>query len=305
MGQEFRTAGAGAVFNTGMSRTQVPRGKVKGLILMEHGKVLSPGVTAELLEAAFHADKPNRAYPIRLIDEYAPSGGEAQVSQQGYGSNKVTGYSAFSEAYTIDVPDGGLRANVLNAVGMAFDMYIVTEHNIIFGQRNDKGVLCGIPLAGIHVGGQGFDSSGQTANLVLTVLYKDVEKYWKNEGQEFCDFDAVSALTGIVCVDLVKVEANKYKIREHYGRLDVTNAYADLLTGTNASKVWNGVTGMAYTDGYLVGTPASGGGIVSLKAASVLQANGVIGIEQIDITSSNTPPNDGSDGGGEAPDPTA
>lgn len=280
MGQEFRKAGGATGLNTGMSRSQIQRGKVKGLILVGHGHPLAGEITAESLELAFHANKPNRAFPVRLIDEYAPSGGEAQVAQQGYGSNKVTGYSAFSEAYTIDVPDGGLRANVLNASGQAFDMYIVTEHNVIFGQKNDKGMLCGIPLAGIHVGGQSFDSSGQAANLVLTVLYKDVEQYWKNEGNEFCEFNVVDALNGIVCVDLVTKEANKYKIREHYGRLDVTEYYADLLTGENASKCWNGITGMTFTNGFLVGTPASGGGAVSLKAASELQANGVTGIEQ-------------------------
>lgn len=299
MGQEFRKAGGASGFNTGMSRTQTPRGKVKGLILMEHGNTLSPGITAESLETAFHADRPKRAYPIRLIDEYAPSGGEANVTQQGYGSNKVTGYSAFNEAYTIDVPDGGLRANVLNAAGRAFDMYIVTEHNLIFGQKNDKGVLCGIPLSGVHVGGQSFDSSGQVANLVLTVLYKDVEQYWKNEGQEFCDFNVVEALNGIVCVDLVKAEENKYKIREHYGRLDVTEYYADLLAGENASKCWNGATTMTYTDDYLVATPASGVGAVSLKSASVLQTNGVTGIEQVWSGAL------GSDEGGDVENPTA
>lgn len=281
MGTEFREAGGSAGFNTGMSRAQTPRGKVKGLILVERGNVLPSNLTSELLELAFHADVPKRAYPVRLIDEYAPSGGEANVTQQGYGSNKITGYSAFNEAYTTDVPDGGLRANVLNASGRAFDMYIVTEHGLIFGQLNDKGVLGGIPLAGIHVGGQSFDSSGQAANLVLTALYKDVEKYWKNEGQCFCQFDVVDALNGIVCVDLIKMEEGKYKIREHYGRLDVTRYYADLLTGTNASKVWDGVTAMTYTDGYLVATPASGVGVVSLKAPSVLQAAGVTGIEQV------------------------
>lgn len=281
MEQEFRKTGSALGFNSGVSRSQTPRGKVKGLILIEHGYQIPQKATIELLEVAFHADKPKRAYPVRLVDEYAPSGGEAQVAQQGYGSNKVTGYSAFSEAYTIDVPDGGLRANVLNASGKAFDMYIVTEHNVIFGQRNDKGELCGIPLAGIHVGGQAFDSSGQAANLVITALYKDVEKYWKNEGQGFCDFDVVEALNGLVCVDVVKEGSNKYKIREHYGRLDITEYYADLLTGANASKCWNGITGMTYEGGYMVGTPASGGGVVSLKSASVLQANGVIGIEQV------------------------
>lgn len=280
MGTEFRRAVGVAGFNTGMSRSQTPRGKVKGLILVEHGYVINAS-TAELLEVAFHADKPNRAYPIRLIDEYAPSGGEAQVSQQGYGANKITGYSAFSEAFTVDVLDAGLKANVLSSSGIKLDMYIVTEHNIIFGQKNDKGDVGGIPLSGIHVGGQSFDSSGQAANLILTALYKDVEQYWKNEAQIFCDFNVVDAMTGIVGVELVKVQENKFRLREKYGRLDVTAYFASVLSGSSASKVWNNVTAIAYTDGYLVATASEGSGVISLKPASVLQANGVIGIEQV------------------------
>lgn len=278
MGTEFRTVGAATGFNTGMSRTQAPRGKVKGLILVEHGQVLD-FKTIESLELAFHADKPNRAYPIKLIDEYAPNGGEAQVSQQGYGANKVTGYSAFSEVYTLNEPDGGLKANILVAEGIRFDMYIVTEHNVIYGQKNSKGEIGGIPLSGMHVGGQSFDSSGQAANLTLTVLYKDVAQYWKNEAQAFCEFNVVDVLNGLVGVELVKCAENKYRIREKYGRLDITAYLAPLLSGDNAAKTWDGVTAVAYTDGYLVATASTG--VISLKSAAVLQTNGVTGIEQI------------------------
>ena len=111
-------------------------------------------------------------------------------------------------------------------------------------------------------------------------MFKDYEKYVKNADVRVCKFDIVEALKGLVYVEFMSTGDNKYRLIEHFGRLNITSYYKDMLTGENASKVLNGVTSVTYEDGDLVVTAASGGGAISLKSPSVLQTNGITGIEQ-------------------------
>jgi hypothetical protein len=274
MAQDIRVCGGSGEFNSGVSNCPVPRGKIKGLIFVPSGLKLPAEITLASLETAIHADRPNRIYPVKTIDEYAPSGGEAQTSQQGYGASKVTSYSSKVDAFTVDKYDMGLKANVVDAKSMSFDVYLVNDSNIIFGERDNDGSLKGIPLSGIYVGGQDYDSSGQVANLVINIMYSDIEKHWKIEDTRSVDFDIVSALNGLVEVE-VKSVTGGYKIIERYGRLDVTPTFGQLIVSNADTTTIPSNVVTSYADGVIVAS-----GVFTLKKPSVLHENGIIGIEQ-------------------------
>ena len=276
----FRKCPGIAMFNTGISRCPIDPGKVKGLIFAQRGVKLPVELTLENLEKAFHADRPNRLYPIKTVDEYAPSGGEAQTSAQGYGATKVTGYSARTDSFTLSDYDVTLKTNVVEAKDVQFDVYIIDDNNVIWGDKDTDGSLKGIELSGISVGGQDFDSSGQQANLIINIMYKDIERHWKIQDYRQVDFDILSILNGIVFVDVKMIENNKYKIIEHNGKLDVTPYVGEKLSGGNATKCWDtGVTAVSYADGFLAIT-VTDSATPHLKKPSVLQENGVTGIEE-------------------------
>ncbi|WP_196065220.1 hypothetical protein, partial [Bacteroides cellulosilyticus] len=261
-------------FNTGNSVCVLDPGKIKAIILTIHGHKLPETYSAEEFEKACHADRPDRIFPLKTIVEYAPSGGEAQTSALGYGPTKVTSYSAKNDVWTLSDYDFSLKANLMAAKNVAFDAYFVDENNIIYGMNDGTGELAGIPLSGVYPGGQDWDSSGTEANLTVATMFKDYEKYIKNANIKACDFDVVEALKGLVYVEMVKADGdNKYKLREHYGNLDVTEYYGSLIAD-KAATVLPGATGVSYEDGVITAT-----GTVKLAKPSILQANGITGIE--------------------------
>ena len=248
-------------------------GKIKAIILTIHGHKLPKEKTAEAIEAACHADRPDRIFPIKTIVEYAPSGGEAQTSATGYGPTKVTSYSAKNDVWTLQDYDASLKANLMAAKNVAFDAYFVDENNIVYGMNDGTDELAGIPLSGVYPGGQDWDSSGTEANLTVATMFKDYEKYIKNADVSAYDFDVVEALKGLVYVDLKSAESGKYKLVEHFGKLDITEYYGALLQ-TNAETALPNATGVSYADGVISAT-----GTVKLAKPSVLQGVGITGIE--------------------------
>ena len=137
--------------------------------------------------------------------------------------------------------------------------------------------MSGIPLSGVYPSGQDWDSSGQEANLIVNLMFKDYEKYIKTADIMALKFDVVEALKGLVFVDLVKVGENKYKLIEHFGGLNVTGYYADALSKSAEKSFDGGVSAVSYADGELTVTAT---GTPSLKKPSELQKGGIIGIEQ-------------------------
>lgn len=263
-----------ATFNTGNSVCVLDPGKIKAIILAIHGHKIPADKTAEAFETACHADRPNRIFPMKPIVEYAPSGGEAQTSAVGYGPTKVTSYSAKNDVWTLQDYDASLKANLMAAKNVAFDAYFVDENNIIYGMNDGTEALAGIPLSGVYPGGQDWDSSGTEANLTVATMFKDYEKYIKNADIRAYDFDVVEALKGLVYVDLVKVGGeNTYELREHFGNLDITEFYGDLIA-TNSETALPGGTGVAYANGKITAT-----GSPKLAKPSILQGVGITGIE--------------------------
>lgn len=277
MAQEFRKCKGQDEFNTGRSKCLLNPGKIKGIVLAPRGFKFPKKATVEELEKLCHADRPYRIYPIKTVDEFAPSGGEANVTSVGYGGSAVSGYSAFTAALTLDQYDATLKTNLMRTKGMEFDAWMIDEDNVVFGTEGDKDGLGGIELSGVYPSGQDWDSSGTEASLVVNLMFKDYEKYIKTAAVKEYDFDVLDALKGLVFVDLVKVEESKYKIIEHFGGLDVTGFYAEALK-TNATTVFDGEVSAIAVDGDVLTITATG--TPSLKKPSVLQANGISGIEQ-------------------------
>lgn len=270
---KYRQCPGTATFNTGSSVCPLDPGKVKAIILTLQGHKLPAELSAESIEAACHGDRPNRIFPIKTIVEYAPSGGEAQSSAVGYGPTKVTGYSARADVWTLEDYDMSLQANLAAAKNVAFDAYFVDDNNVIYGINDGTDELAGIPLSGVYPNTQPWDTSGANANLTITTMFKDWEKYIKNASVRQADFDVVEALRGLVYVDIVQ-DGEGYLVVEHFGGLDVTSYYGELIA-TNATSVLPEATGVSYEDGKLKAT-----GTVALAAPSVLQSVGVLGIEQ-------------------------
>ena len=102
----------GNAFATGQSACQIDFGKIKAIILVNHGKTLGSSLTKGAFETMCHADLPNRIYPIKTIVEYAKNGGEPQVSAVGYGGNGVTGVNAQTDTFTIDKYSEHLAASI-------------------------------------------------------------------------------------------------------------------------------------------------------------------------------------------------
>lgn len=272
---DYRKCPGVATFNTGSSVCVLDPGKIKAIILTIHGHKIPTEKTAEAFEKACHADRPGRIFPIKTIVEYAPSGGEAQTSATGYGPTKVTGYSAKNDVWTLQDYDASLKANIMAAKNVAFDAYFVDENNVVYGVNDGTEDLAGIPLSGVYPGGQDWDSSGTEANLTIATMFKDYEKYVKNADVRAYDFDVVDALKGLVYVDLVSTESNKYKLIEHFGKLDITEYYGELLA-KNAETALNGTTSASYADGVIT---TVGEGSITLASPSVLQESGITGIE--------------------------
>lgn len=274
MAIDYRKCPGVATFNTGSSVCVLDPGKIKAIILTIHGHKIPTEKTAEAFEKACHADRPGRIFPIKTIVEYAPSGGEAQTSATGYGPTKVGSYSAKNDVWTLQDYDASLKANLMAVKNVAFDAYFVDENNVIYGMNDGTNALAGIPLSGVYPGGQDWDSSGTEANLTIATMFKDYEKYVKNADVRAYDFDVVDALKGLVYVDLVSIEEKKYKLIEHFGRLDITEFYGELLR-QNATTVLPNATDVTYANGIITINE----GTAELASPSVLQESGITGIE--------------------------
>lgn len=280
MRKDYRTCAAAGAFNTGATPCPLQPDKISGVILVQHGKKLPKELAADALMEACHADYPDRIYPILGIIEYAVNGGEANTSATGYGPNKITGYSARTDTFTLDQYNLSLQACLVRAKSTPLDMYPFDYNNVIYGMDDGTDEMAGIPLSGVYPTGQSFTSSGQVSYLAFNAMLQDVEKYMANASARQAGFDLSSSLKGLVFVEFVKTEESKYRLVEHFEKLDMTPYYGEVLQ-TAASSVLDGdtVTALSYdaATGLLT---ATGEGEPKLKSPSVLYENDITGIEQ-------------------------
>ena len=275
MRTDYRVCGGSAAgFNTGFNFCPLQPGKAKAVILVYHGKKLPAELTAENLEKACHADGQDRIFPILNISEYATSGGEANTSENGYAGSSITGYSPRTDTFTLSKFNLALQANLVSNKATTFDMYVVDENDVIYGIDDASDALAGIPLTGVYPTGQPFSSSGQVAYLAFNALYADIEAYMKNASAKGATFNVPGALTGLVFAEFIEIEDGKYKLVDHYDRTDLTAYYGAQIAAKASTVLVSGSTA-SYSDGVLTisGEP-------KLATPSVLQENGIIGIEQ-------------------------
>ena len=275
MRTDYRLCGGSAAgFNTGQNFCPLQPGKAKAVILVYHGKKLPAELTADALEEACHADGQDRIFPILGISEYATSGGEATTSENGYAGTSITGYSARTDTFTLAKFNMALQANLVSNKATTFDMYVVDENDVIYGIDDASDSLAGIPLTGVYPTGQPFSSSGQVAYLAFNALYADIEAYMKNASAKGATFNVPGALIGLVFAEFIQVGEGKYKLVDHYDRTDLTSYYGALIA-EHAETVLTSGSSVSYTEGVLTIT-----GEPKLAVPSILQQNGIIGIEQ-------------------------
>ena len=134
----------------------------------------------------------------------------------------------------------------------------------------------------IYPSGNDHAGASDKASLVVNVVYQDVEDYMKRLDVVPLDYEALTAIYGLMPVTLEKQgsSGNNYKVVEFYGKADATAKYGALLAGSAATSVMDGITAATYdaTNNVLQLT-ASQGATPSLKKASVLCTNGIYGIE--------------------------
>lgn len=267
-------------FFTGKSVCEIDYDKIKYLLLTKHGVKLQYD-TLDNLRAMCHADLPNRAYGFPQIVNWEPNGGEVQTSQVGYGPNVYNGVSARTDAFTVDKFRHYLRAEILKNVDEEFDMYLIDAKNNLYGLNDDTDELAGIPVT-IYPSGNDHPGASDKASLAVNVSYVDVEEYMMKLDVVHLDYAARSAVYGLMPVTLEKVGStgNNYKLVEYYGKGDATAKFGELISD-NVASVLNGATAATYdaTNKYITVTLTSDSTAPTLKAASVLEANGIYGIE--------------------------
>ena len=156
-------------------------------------------------------------------------------------------------------------------------MYVFDKNNVIYGEDDGTDELAGFDLSGVYPTGQTYDSSGQKAYLAFNAMYSDTEKMMKNMSVKQSGVNLENVLKGLNYVEFVKMTSpeNTYKLVDHYDRTDLTAYYGAVLS-EKASTVVSGASALEYSNGVLTAT----GGVPVLKSPSILQTNGVIGIEQ-------------------------
>lgn len=277
--EQVRDCGSGN-FNTGHSRCPLVPEYVKAIILAERGVKLPEELTLDTLEKALHADRPGRLYGVKNVVEFAPNGGEVQTSSTGYGPTEVGGYGAYTAAFTMEKFDAGFRANIMRIKNTPMQVWYVDKNNVIWGESNADGSIKGIDLSGVYISGQDNSASGTRANNVLNLMYSDVEKSWMYPKQICPSFGVVSVIEGLRFVDLVKKQGaeDEYFVCDHYDRLNVGQYFSEALA---EAACWKGASAVKYTaESKTFKVTVTNSATPSLSLPSVLQANGVTGIEQ-------------------------
>lgn len=272
----YRDCGS-EVFNTGSSKCPFSPDYIKVILLTPDDMSISLADFETELEKMIHANRPNRVYPVGLIAEYAPSGGDAQTSRQGYGASQITGYSELIETWTLEHYDEGLYANLMKLKNERMRAIFIDKNNVVYAMQDGDSSIKGFKISSIYPSGQRFKTSSADASMSINLVYEDVEKAFTNSKSVMSDIDLVDSAKGLVWVDVVSVSGG-YKVVEHYGGYDMTEMYGTLLGEVD---VWDNVTAATYdaATAILTITPTSGKQPL-LKSPADLFTAGIKGIEQ-------------------------
>ena len=274
--KKYRDCGS-ETFNTGSSKCPFVPDYVKVIVLTPEDMVINDDEFETRIEEMIHADRPGRIYPIGQVAEYAPSGGEAQTSQQGYGPSQITSYSELIEVWTMENFDEGLLANLMKLKNQRMRALFIDKNNVVYGQSDTDATIKGYLISSIYPSSvQRYKTSGDNASMAVSLVYDDVEKAWLETKSLQADVDLVEKAKGLVWVDVEKTESSgtSYRVVEHYGKYNLTTVYGSLLA---KSDVWNNASAVEYVNGVLNITSTE---TPSLKSPSALFEAGVKGIEQ-------------------------
>lgn len=265
--------------NTGGSACKIDWGKIRGAIMIEHGKKLPVGVTAKMLEELCHADRPDRIYPILPIYEGAKNGGEPQVNNVGYGPGTYNGLNAMTDTFTLGRFDEMLNAKLLQCANNQWDVYYWDSNKVLYGYNDGTDVLAGIPMSSVYPTVTPYATSGAKSVMTVSFCHADAEDSLMNFDYVKLGFNPSNALRGLTEVVLEEKTSNKFKVYETMGGYDRTMGIGSLIA-SNVEKVMSGVTSATYDDGYLTIVPKSGE-TVALKSPSVLYESGIKWIEAV------------------------
>lgn len=270
-----------ARLNTGSSACKIDWGKIKGAIIVEHGRKLPAEITASVLEELCHADRPDRIYPVFPIFEGAKNGGEPQVSNIGYGPSTYNGLNAMTDTFTLGRFDEVLNAMLLRCANKEWDVYYWDGNKVLFGYNDGTDVLAGIPMSSIYPTVTPFATSGAKSSMTVSFCHMDAEDSLINFDYVKLDFNPANFLKGLINVEFVVSASNKFRIIEKTGGYDRTPELGPIIAA-NASEVLNNATSATYAAATeeLTIVPKDSG-VPSLKAPSVLFEKGIKGIEQV------------------------
>lgn len=272
-----------ARLNTGASKCEIPYDKLLGAIVVPYGtKLPIDTLTGESLEALVHADVATRVYGIRTFVDAAKEGGEVQTSAQGYGPEKITGYSARKDTMTMDEYSAALDASISKAGNRRWGVYYYDCDCILYGISDGTDTLAPFPLNNMYSNSTPFKTSSNPAQLTVTFSHEDAKKSKEKADFVQLDFDPQDVENlGLTEVVLAKTtdSGTAYKLIEKVGGNDVTAIYGPLIVAGGA-KVLKGSTASAtYNEADNTITITGTG--VALESPSVLYENGIKGIEQV------------------------
>jgi len=273
------TGSTTGTIHTGTSKCEIPHGKVKGAILVPHGFEVSFASASALTTACHAANTAERIFPIKTFVEYAKNGGEIQTASVGYGPEKVTGFSAMTEQYTMDNYSDALARNIASVGNKEYDAYFVDEDNFIYGYEVE-GKLLGLPLSYVSATTTPHPTSSEEAQLVINFAHKDAKKAMVMANYEQAGFDVLEAMVGLMEVDLVKTASNKYKVVETVGGYDCTAIF-----GAKVETCITGGTSVSYDSAT---NTITGTGTLGIAACNVLHTNGIDGYEWTGTTIDQT-----------------
>lgn len=280
--RDLRTCGK-KLFNSGYSACQIDFEKLRGALLVEHGKKLPKELTVSVLEELCHASRPDRIYPIMTFVEYAKNGGEPQTGNVGYGGTTVTGVSPRTDTLTLNKCYDHLNARLLKVMSVAFDVYFWDHNCVLYGLNDGTDILAGIPMSAVYPTIIPHPTGSAKASLTVSFCYDDPQDAMENFDYKKLDYNPKSVVIGLEEVKLEKLTTGdtKFKLFERIGGYDRTAEFGQLIAD-KAAEVMNNVTSATYSeeDDVITIVPKDAG-TPSLKAPSILFTNGIKGIEQV------------------------
>ncbi|MCC8176373.1 MAG: hypothetical protein LIO91_08080 [Bacteroidales bacterium] len=272
-----------AQLSTGGSACQLDPGHVIMALLVAHGVKLPADLTGEALEAACHADRPDRVMPISRFVEYSKNGGEPNVSATGYGPNQMTDVSTRTDTFTLLKYSEQLNASLLKCANTLYDVYYIDDKGYIFGIDDGTDTLAGFPMSTVYPIVTPHPTGSDKATETVNFAFVDARAAMESLNYEALDFNPDLYAYGLVPVKFVKNGSN-WKLIEAIGGYDRTAEFGAILATKTTSVLHSDITAVTYneaTEDLTVTFKSSPSiSVPELLAPSKLYTNGIKGIEQ-------------------------